>query len=297
MPLLPQGAASAARTLSFTHVSDKHSGPLTPPWCLHPCPGSYPALRCAQPASRAAGTGQNRDLGVWLRRPPLPPPGAALLAPAFHPLAMEGAGGGCDCYQVPSWLAVPSGALCSHHLPMAYACLVWPAALHALAPSASLAHASVKRHPAPRSPGRRRRRVGRILNTAIYTFEDGFDQQLRSVLGPMYPVALLPTLAAGAHAAIQARRRPPCCRAAEHLHCYNDAVLLATLLPIPPLPAFSLPCCIPCHALRTCLPAGAVRCVLRGAAGGRHRLGCLLVRRPIPHSDERAEPAAAGGRV
>jgi hypothetical protein len=48
------------------------------------------------------------------------------------------------------------------------------------------------------------RRVARLLNTAIFTFEDGFDQQLREVLGPWYPPALMPTLAAACYAAIQA---------------------------------------------------------------------------------------------
>ena len=48
------------------------------------------------------------------------------------------------------------------------------------------------------------RRVARLLNTVIFTFEDGFDQQLRGVLGPLYPSALMPTLAAGCYAAIQA---------------------------------------------------------------------------------------------
>ncbi|KAL4422455.1 hypothetical protein ABPG75_008652 [Micractinium tetrahymenae] len=47
------------------------------------------------------------------------------------------------------------------------------------------------------------RRVARLLNTALFSFEDGFDQQLREVLGPLYPADLLPRLAAGADAAIQ----------------------------------------------------------------------------------------------
>lgn len=48
------------------------------------------------------------------------------------------------------------------------------------------------------------RRVARLLNTALFTFEDGLDQQLREVLGSLYPRDLLPRLAAGADAAIQA---------------------------------------------------------------------------------------------
>lgn len=47
------------------------------------------------------------------------------------------------------------------------------------------------------------RRVARLLNTALFTFEDGLDQQLREVLGSLYPRDLLPRLAAGADAAIQ----------------------------------------------------------------------------------------------
>ncbi|PSC74075.1 aluminum-activated malate transporter 10 [Micractinium conductrix] len=46
------------------------------------------------------------------------------------------------------------------------------------------------------------RRVARLLNTALFTL-DGFQQQLREVLGPLYPTGLLPQLAASADAAIQ----------------------------------------------------------------------------------------------
>ncbi|KAL4436087.1 hypothetical protein ABPG77_005535 [Micractinium sp. CCAP 211/92] len=47
------------------------------------------------------------------------------------------------------------------------------------------------------------RRVARLLNTALFSFEDGLDQQLMEVLGPLYPRDLLPRLAASADAAIQ----------------------------------------------------------------------------------------------
>lgn len=59
--------------------------------------------------------------------------------------------------------------------------------------------------PARPPPAHPCRRVARLLNTALFSFEDGFDQQLREVLGPLYPQDLLPRLAAGADAAIQAR--------------------------------------------------------------------------------------------
>ena len=47
------------------------------------------------------------------------------------------------------------------------------------------------------------RRVARLLNSALFTFQGGFDRQLREALGPLFPEGLLPSLAEGASAAIQ----------------------------------------------------------------------------------------------
>lgn len=49
------------------------------------------------------------------------------------------------------------------------------------------------------------RRVARLLNSALFTFQGGFDRQLREALGPLFPEGLLPSLAEGASAAIQVR--------------------------------------------------------------------------------------------
>jgi hypothetical protein len=70
-------------------------------------------------------------------------------------------------------------------------------------------------HTSSPAPACLHRRVSRLLNTAIYTFQGGFDRQLREVLGPRYPPDLLPHLAAGANAAIQVSSplpRSPACR-------------------------------------------------------------------------------------
>lgn len=47
------------------------------------------------------------------------------------------------------------------------------------------------------------RRVARLLNTALFTLQDGFVEQLQDVLGPLYPAGLMPQLARDANAAIQ----------------------------------------------------------------------------------------------
>jgi hypothetical protein len=47
------------------------------------------------------------------------------------------------------------------------------------------------------------RRVARLLNTAISTVQDGFDAQMRSALGALYPQPVLPGLALACYAAIQ----------------------------------------------------------------------------------------------
>lgn len=72
----------------------------------------------------------------------------------------------------------------------------------------------------------KRRRVARLLLTALLTLQGGFDRQLREVLGPLYPEGLLPSLATGADAAIQAR--PAVLSVLSVLRC---AVLRGAVLP------------------------------------------------------------------
>lgn len=165
--------------------------------------------------------------------------------------------------------------------------------------------------PEPHSgPGRRRscpacRRVARLLNSLLTSLQGGFDRQLREVLGPLYPAALLPSLAAGADAAIQVRRAPaglvaakhrasllrppPACRTLHRarVHPYPGRRRSCTprfRVSAPPAPAAWPPLQRRCWAWWTCRTSSGARYRARCGATGRH--ACA----PAP------APACAGHR-
>jgi hypothetical protein len=223
----------------------------------------------------------------------------AILAPPIRAPALARARSDGQCNQ--AWRALPASTRLAH-FDSAFTRMPEPAVLQHKASTSCEVLTTLSDCLTPRSSLHTCRRVARLLNTAISTVQDGFDTQMRSALGALYPRPLLPGLALACYAAIQvglpAKRQLPtnwhggpgftASRIASACRAPDLAVVVR---PVGPLYHGA-----GCRLWVPATSAGALRCLPQPASRTQCR-ACLLPRRcPVAGRPERPAAAALAGR-